>query len=188
MRIISGTNKGRHISPPKMFAARPTTDIAKEGLFNVLENNYNFENIRVMDAFAGTGSISYEFASRGCPEIISVEQNSKYAAFIRSMAETLKFSQIMVMCADVFKLRLSSFKPFDVIFADPPYDLPNLATIPDLFFGANMLTPEGWLILEHSRDYDFKDNIHFERVRNYGKVHFSFFSLQGQGDETADKK
>jgi 16S rRNA (guanine(966)-N(2))-methyltransferase RsmD len=176
MRIISGTLKGRRFSPPKSFSARPTTDIARESLFNVLNNRVDFEELSVLDLFGGTGSISYEFASRGCEEITTVEFNFKHFSFIKSMIKEFQLDKaISVLKADVFKfLKKCSFK-YDLVFADPPFDLKEFETIPDRFFENCLLKEDGVFILEHSDKMSFEAHPHFSEVKKYGKVHFSFF-------------
>jgi 16S rRNA (guanine(966)-N(2))-methyltransferase RsmD len=176
MRIIRGSHRSRQLNLPGFFKARPTTDMAKEALFNVLENNYNFENIRVLDAFAGTGSISYEFASRGCNDVSTVEMNDRYSAYIKKVAKELTFNQINVYSVDFFKFVKFPLAPFDIIFADPPYDLENIRDIPLAIFESKLLNPNGWLIIEHSKETNFSAFAGFEKLRNYGKVNFSFFA------------
>ncbi|MCU4156895.1 RsmD family RNA methyltransferase [Carboxylicivirga sp. A043] len=177
MRIISGLLKGRRFSPPKSFSARPTTDIARESLFNVLNNRVDFEDLSVLDLFGGTGSISYEFASRGCEAITTVELNYKHFSFIKSMIKEFQLdNSISVIKADVFKyLKKCSFK-YDLVFADPPFDLKDFETIPDRFFENNLLKEDGVFILEHSDKKSFDNHPRFSEVKKYGKVHFSFFS------------
>lgn len=175
MRIVSGSLGGRLINPPAFFKARPTTDMAKESLFNVLNNRVDFENLNVLDLFSGTGSISYEFASRGAARVLSVELNPRYAAFIQHTADHFGIKSLHVMKADAFKFLEKSREKFDVVFADPPYDLPELAEIPNLFFATNRLNPDGWFILEHPGSYDFNKHPQFVELRRYGKVNFSFF-------------
>lgn len=176
MRIINGRLKGRQIYPPKYFKARPTTDVAKEGLFNVLENYYYLDCARVMDIFSGTGSISYEFASRGCNDITTIELNQKYYNFIKSNIEKFELNQIQLINADFFKFPHKRLKPFDIIFADPPFDMVTVDRIPEIVFKNNMLTKIGWLIIEHSKKYNFETHPNFEKQKRYGKVNFSFFA------------
>ena len=151
MRIISGSNKGRIIKTPANLPVRPTTDLAKESLFNILNNHFDFEELDVLDLFAGTGNISYEFASRGAKRIVSVDNNFKCAEFIRKAAQEYGFNKIItVQRANVFVFLKYPQVPFDLIFADPPYDMEGIETIPDLIFNQKLLKPGGWLILEHS--------------------------------------
>jgi len=175
VRIISGTHKGRIISPPKNLPVRPTTDFAKESLFNILNNNLDFEELSALDLFSGTGSISFELASRGCPSIIAVDNNFKCFAFIRETAEKLGLSAIKAIKHDSFGFITKSTKKFDLIFADPPYDHPLLKTLPDLIFTKPLLLPEGWFILEHSSNDSFSKHPNFIEKRTYGNVNFSIF-------------
>ena len=143
MRIISGTFKGRRISPPGNITARPTTDFAKEGLFNLLNNRIDFEDIDVLDMFAGTGGIGIEFVSRGCNSVISIEQNDKNCAFIRKICTELKISNLSVIRTDCMKFISSCHSSFDMIFADPPYELEQIPLIPDLVFSHKLLKQDG---------------------------------------------
>lgn len=175
MRIISGSYRGKHIHPPSNFKARPTTDFAKEGLFNILYNNFDFEETDVLDLFAGTGSVSYEFASRGTKRITCVENNSTHFRFIRKNIEEMKFEQVHTVNTDVFKFIKKPFESYDLIFADPPYDHPELKKLPELIFETNILLDNGWFILEHPSNLTFKHLPHFFMHKNYGNVNFSFF-------------
>lgn len=176
MRIVAGTHRGRIISPPTAFKARPTTDFAKENLFNSLNNLYDFDDITFLDLFSGTGSISYEAASRGAKRVLSIEGNSAHKNFIDSTIKALKFSTIEAVRSNVFTFLKSSFnEKFDIIFADPPYDMPELDSIPGLIFEKGLLNEDGLLIFEHSSQYDFSDSAHFWQLKRYGSVHFSFF-------------
>lgn len=178
MRIISGSHKGRQIFPDKNFSARPTTDFAKENLFNVLTNYLDIEDLRVLDLFSGTGSISYEFASRGAKEIIAIEQNYKHYVFIKRIASELGFKAMKIYKTDAFaackKLKGGQF---GLIFADPPYDLKNLTEIPSAIFDNALLAPEGIAIIEHPSRIDFSAHPYFSEHRQYGSVNFSFFRL-----------
>jgi 16S rRNA (guanine(966)-N(2))-methyltransferase RsmD len=175
MRIISGTWKSRRINPPKTLPVRPTTDIAKEALFNIIENrcDMNFEN--ALDLFAGTGNISYELASRGAKKITAVDQNFRCVDFISKTIKDMNISQIQPIRADVFSFLKKTTQQYDLVFADPPYELPQLNLIPNLVFEQNVLSKGGWLIVEHPKKYDFGDHPNFFNQRNYGKVNFSFF-------------
>lgn len=175
MRIISGTFKGRRISAPSNITARPTTDFAKEGLFNLLNNRIDFEGIDILDLFSGTGSISLEFVSRGCNSAISIEQNDRHCTFIRKVCKDLKIENLSLIKADVFRYIGSCHAKFDVIFADPPYELEKLTDIPDIIFGQQLLKEDGLLILEHSAKHKFDQHPNFESHRHYGNVNFSFF-------------
>ncbi len=178
MRIISGKNKGRKIIAPNQLPVRPTTDMAKESLFNIIRNYVDIDQISVLDLFAGTGNISYEFASRGCRSLLSVDHNFKCTSFIRQTAEKLSFTNLQVMQSD-YKLLLSRTKhSWDLIFADPPYDMNNIDEIPDLIFENNCLKNNGWLIIEHDKQQDFSSHFAFYEQRTYGRVNFSFFYKQ----------
>jgi 16S rRNA (guanine(966)-N(2))-methyltransferase RsmD len=183
MRIIRGNWKSRRINPPSNLPVRPTTDIAKEALFNVLENTLDFETLHVLDLFAGTGNISFEFASRGTQQITAVEQNFRCVEFIRKTAHDLNMQQLTCIRTDVFRFIKSAHQPYHLIFADPPYDLHQLQTIPELIFQHNLLSPNGLLILEHPKSYNFNTHEHFSRQREYGKVNFSFFEIRKCNDE-----
>ncbi len=175
MRIISGTHKGRRIYPPKNLPVRPTTDLGKESLFNVLNNLVDFTELDVLDLFAGTGGISMEFASRECQSVISMDKNYKCLEFIRRTARDFGFSTIKTIKADVHKsLRCSNYS-FDLIFADPPYDLEWISRIPELIFMNGWLNKNAWLIVEHPRDIHFTRHEFFVQKRVYGRVNFSFF-------------
>jgi len=178
MRIISGKYKGRRISAPSNITARPTTDFAKEGLFNLLSNRIDFEGIDVLDLFAGTGSISIEFVSRQCKSVITIEQNDRHCNFIRKVCTELKIDNLSLMKMDVFKFIGNSHSQFDMIFADPPYELEKLAEIPDLIFAHNLLKVDGLFVLEHSAKHSFINHPNFADHRNYGNVNFSFFEVK----------
>jgi len=177
LRIISGEYKGRRIPVPGNFKARPTTDFAKEALFNILANYFDFEIISILDLFSGTGSISYEFASRGAVKIELVEINPRYSDFIKKTIHALGMNQIKIYTGDVFRIIPRIKTQYDIIFADPPYELNNLPEIPDLIFRNNLLSQDGWFILEHGRNYDFSGDLHFRELRRYGSVHFSIFQM-----------
>jgi len=176
MRIVSGTLKGRKILPPKGLPVRPTTDMAKEALFNVLNNRVDFEDIRVLDLFSGTGNISLEFASRGVNNLVAVDQNYKCCAFLSQMVETFKLPGIQVIRDSVFKFIERTHEPFDLIFADPPYDLAELAEIPNRILKTSILKADGLLILEHPSYQKFSGHPSFIETRKYGQSSFSFFN------------
>ena len=178
MRIISGKYKGRRISAPSNITARPTTDFAKEGLFNLLNNRMDFEGIDVLDLFAGTGGISIEFVSRDCKSVISIEQNDRHCAFIRKVCGELKIDNLSLLKADVFRFINTCHTQFDMIFADPPYELNKIEEIPDLIFGHNLLKADGLFVLEHSAKTKFTNHPNFADHRNYGNVNFSFFEVR----------
>lgn len=182
MRIISGKYRHRRFTPPNNFRARPTTDFAKENLFNVLQNMIDFEDIKALDLFGGTGSISFELLSRGAKNVTCVEQNRNHAAFIKEISKTLKCEDdLRLIIGDVFRfIKTTPSKQFDFIFADPPYDLPKLEEIPQIILERQLLNEDGLLIFEHSKEYDFSKFQGFFQLRKYGAVHFSFFKLQDQ--------
>jgi 16S rRNA (guanine(966)-N(2))-methyltransferase RsmD len=177
VRIIGGSHKGRRIQAPANLPVRPTTDRAKEALFNILHNHYDFEGARVLDLFSGIGSISYEFATRDAAEVISVELDPRCVSFISDTAGKLDLENLFVIRANVFTyLSRRSSQQFDIIFADPPYDLEGIERIPDLVFEHDWLDKDGWLIVEHSQGIDFSAHPMLDQHRRYGKVHFSMFS------------
>jgi len=177
MRIISGKFKGRRFSPPAdKWPTRPTTDFAKEGLFNILNNRIDFEGIRFLDLFGGTGNHSYEMISRGCEDVTYVDKFPGCIAFVRKTASELKIEDhIRIYQSDVFKYIESCREKFDYIFAGPPYPLKELDTIPDLIFRYDLLAPDGLFILEHNPDHNFDNHPRFSEKRNYGTTIFSFF-------------
>lgn len=175
MRIISGSCGGRTINPPKNLRARPTTDFAKENLFNVLGNVVDFEGIDVLDLFAGTGSISYEFASRGAASVTSVEINAVHYNFIRATAKSFGLTNIHPVKANVFLYLKSCAKKYDVIFSDAPYDLEGSEAVVDMVLEKGLLNEGGIFIFEHSKDKDFSSHPRFSRLRSYGSVQFSIF-------------
>ena len=175
MRIISGKYKGRRIQANNKITARPTTDFAKEGLFNLLNNRIDFEGIRMLDLFAGTGSIGIEFISRVCLEVVAVELNEKHCQFIRKVCQELKIDNHTLHKADVFRFISGCHLKYDLIFADPPYDLERLTELPDLIFKHDLLQKDGLFILEHSAKQQFDNHRCFLFHRKYGNVNFSFF-------------
>ena len=178
MRIICGAYKGKTIVADHKLTVRPTTDFAKEGLFNILSNRYDMSLFDVLDLFSGSGSISYEFASRGCREIHAVEIDPRHVVFIRHTAAKLAFSKMRVIRDDAFHFLSICKVQYDIVFADPPYDMPRINEIPDLIFGYDLLKPGGIFILEHSKRNDFFGHEYFLDQRNYGNVHFSFFKRE----------
>ncbi|MBR0224276.1 MAG: RsmD family RNA methyltransferase [Bacteroidales bacterium] len=176
MRIIGGTLRGRAINLPAGYEARPTTDFAKEGLFNSLDNEFFFDGLAVLDLFGGTGSISFEFASRGAGSVIAVEMNPVNAAFIRRTAASLGLARtVQVVHHNVFDFIPICTKRFDIVFADPPYAIEGLDTIPDKVLSKGLVYDQGYLILEHPAEYNFAAHPSFVRERKYGNVHFSWF-------------
>lgn len=182
MRIIGGDLGGRKIHPPaKMPFTRPTTDIAKEGLFNILANNLDFSSLRTLDLFGGTGSISYELASRGVKSLVVVEKDPAMFNFIRKNADALGIKNIEVIRMDVFAYMAQSGEKFDLIFAGPPYALTNIEDIPRKIFEHQLLNPKGWHVLEHTPRNEFSAVPHFVTSRNYGTTVFSIFINRGEG-------
>ncbi|MFO8235197.1 MAG: 16S rRNA (guanine(966)-N(2))-methyltransferase RsmD [Bacteroidales bacterium] len=177
MRIVSGKYKGRLIKPPKKIKARPTTDFAKENLFNILETRIDFEDKEVLDLFAGTGNMSYEFVSRGCKSVIAIELNYPQVKFIKETANKMEMPQLKVKKAEVFSFLASCSQQYDIIFADPPYQMANIEKLPEVISQNKLLKPEGMFILEHSKQADLYTIHGFYENRNYGSVNFSFFSL-----------
>jgi 16S rRNA (guanine(966)-N(2))-methyltransferase RsmD len=176
MRIISGQYKGRLLpAVPKTFKARPTTDFAKENLFNILENSFDISAVKVLDLFAGTGGISYEFASRGSTHIDTVEIEPSHYSYIKKTSELLDFSQIHVVRNDAFRFLKFCHESYDIIFADPPYANSKIANIPALVIENNLLNKGGYLIIEHSSSNNFSETEGFVQQRRYGSVNFSFF-------------
>lgn len=175
MRIIGGIHKGKTILTPPDFKARPTTDFAKEALFNILDNEFEFEGLSVLDLFSGTGSISYEFASRGAGHVWSVEMNPQYSSFIKDQARALGFKNLTAVHHNVFDFIPICKERFDIVFADPPYALEGLETIPDKVLDAGLVYSERYLILEHGDEHSFKEHPAFVKEKIYGRVHFSFF-------------
>ena len=175
MRIIGGKFKGKAILPPQGYKARPTTDFAKEGLFNILNNEYEMEGLKVLDLFGGTGAISYEFASRGAEMVYCVEMLPLHANFIKSQAAALGMRNLTVVRHNVFEFLDICHEKFDIIFADPPYAIEGLGDLPDKVFAKDILHPGAYFILEHPEEYNFESNPYFVKERKYGNVHFTFF-------------
>lgn len=188
MRIVSGRYKGRTIVPPRNLRARPTTDFAKENLFNVLNNLVDWEDVDVLDLFSGTGSISYEFCSRGARNVTSVEINAVHHAFIRKTGEQLGFDQLHALKANVFLYLKSCTKQFDLIFSDAPYDLQGAEQVIDLVFEKGLLREDGVLIFEHSDRKAFEEHPHFWQTRSYGSVNFTFFTAESRAEREAAAK
>jgi 16S rRNA (guanine966-N2)-methyltransferase len=176
VRIISGIFRGKQIRPPGNFKARPTTDFAKENLFNILIHQYDFEEMDILDLFSGTGSISYEFASRGAQSVLAIEMAPMHFKFIQDTCRDIQLDQISVIRADVFRYLNKPIQSFDIIFADPPFDHKGLAELPDLIFSTDILNKQGVFILEHPGNYSFTAHPHFQHHRKYGGVNFTFFS------------
>ncbi len=174
MRIIRGSQKGRTIFPPKGFNSRPTTDYAKESLFNILENKYDFEKLSVLDLFSGTGNISFEFISRGCENVTSVEINRKNSFHIKNQISNLFSVSGNVITADVYSFCEKADLNYSLIFADPPFADKKIETLPDIVFNNETVINTAF-ILEHSANFNFIDNPYFKETRRYGNINFSFF-------------
>lgn len=175
MRVITGKYKGRHFEIPRNFKARPTTDFAKENLFNVLRAYIDFEETEALDLFGGTGSITLELLSRGCKNVTIVEKDRQHFAFIVSILRQLNDSAAHPVCYDALKYIERSPGGFNLVFADPPYALTQLKELPDRVFSGSLLAPDGLFVLEHGRDNNFTEHPCFLEQRTYGSVNFSFF-------------
>ena len=183
MRIITGKYKGRHFDIPKTFKARPTTDFAKENIFNVMTQYIDFEGASALDLFSGTGSITLELLSRGCTQVISVELDRDHHRFIQQCIQKLGTEGAIPLRGDVFRFIKSCKQQFDFIFADPPYALKELPTIPSLIFEKGLLKEDGVLVFEHGKEHDFSNDPHFVEHRSYGSVNFSIFRTTGKASE-----
>ena len=188
MRIISGKYKGRRISPPKNLPVRPTTDMSKEALFNVLNNHFNFGELKVLDLFAGTGNISYEFASRGSSSITAVDGDFGCIKFIKQTAAEFDFS-ITAIKSDVVKFLEKHTGTFDIIFADPPYDFDQktFEKIVTTALERGLLDPEGMMVVEHSKYTKMEHLPHFSFQKSYGGSFFSFFEFKPSDDEQVEE-
>jgi len=175
MRIITGKYKGRHFDIPRTFKARPTTDFAKENIFNVLTGYLDYEGAAALDLFSGTGSITLELLSRGCSQVVSVEQDRDHHRFICECLKKLDTNACIPLRGDAFRFVKSCKQQFDFIFADPPYALKELPTIPSLIFEKGLLKEGGLFVFEHGKDNDFSENPHFVEHRTYGSVNFTIF-------------
>lgn len=176
MRIISGELRGRRLNPPANLPVRPTTDLARESLFNILRNKVEFSALEVLDLFAGIGSISFEFISRGVKSVTSLDINPKCIDFIKESSIKLEVNNLYPIKSDAFVFLGKSQISYDLVFADPPYDLKQFDIIPDLIL-KSFVRPGGMLIMEHAKEHKFVDNKYFIEQRNYGKVNFSFFQI-----------
>jgi 16S rRNA (guanine(966)-N(2))-methyltransferase RsmD len=178
VRIIGGKYRGRQIHPPTGFSSRPTTDFAKEGLFNILANRFDMEDLTALDLFGGTGSISFEFASRGAKEVHLVERDIRSVSFVRKVKKEIGAENIKPIHVDVKAFIKTCSEKYNIIFADPPYDLKWLADIPEMVLSAALLKENGVFILEHPASVNFRSEKHFTEHRNYGNVNFSFFAAE----------
>ena len=177
MRIITGKYKGRRFEVPRSFKARPTTDFAKENIFNVLNSLVDLDGAHALDLFSGTGSITLELLSRGCAEVVSVELDRAHHAFIRQCVERIGDSNAVLVRSDVFRFLKNCHRQFDLIFADPPYALEQLTTLPSLILDSELLSPDGVFVLEHGKQNDFSSLPGFVERRVYGSVNFSIFRV-----------
>lgn len=175
MRIISGTHRSRVITAPKNLPVRPTTDFAKESLFNIINNHFEFDELKVADLFCGTGNISYEFLSRECKDLVAVDENFHCCAFVKKTIEDFKLPKARVIKADVFSFLKNNIETYDIIFADPPYELDKIDQIAPLVFEKKLLRENGWLIIEHGEATNLGQQPHFKEKRKYGTVNFSIF-------------
>ncbi|MGF7080794.1 RsmD family RNA methyltransferase [Mucilaginibacter sp. UYCu711] len=175
MRIIGGSLKGLRLNPPKNLPVRPTTDLAKEALFNILQNQIEFDDIKVLDLFCGTGNITYEFASRGAQKVIGVDRSIHCINYIKDTARQHGFTQIKTFKADIFKYLQLETEQYDLIFADPPYDMNQIPEIPKIIFDKQLLLPGGLLIVEHQSMQNLSNHPAFTEQRKYGHSSFSFF-------------
>lgn len=175
MRIISGTFKGHPIKVAKSFKGRPTTDFARESLFNVLQHQLDLSGSRVLDLFSGTGAFSLECFSRGAEHIVAVELNGTHVAGIKENVVHFGAEHLQVQKGDAFVFLQKTSEIFDLVFCDPPFDHPQLSTLPDLIFARNILNPGGLAVVEHPKGISFSGHRCFQMHKNYGHVHFSFF-------------
>lgn len=188
MRIIRGKYGRRRFNVPTNITARPTTDFARENIFNVLENLVDFEGLTALDLFAGTGAISFEFLSRECESVTSVEKSNTQYNFIREVKQQLNATTLNVIKGDAFRFIENTTQKYDIIFADPPYDLPNFGEIPELILNSKMLKDDTIIIIEHSKKYDFSSLPHFDQKRTYGSVNFSIFRMDSDKDGNSDEE
>lgn len=178
MRIIAGKHRGKKLNPPNNLPARPTTDFAKESIFNILHNNFTLEKTKVLDLFAGTGNITFEFFSRGTKNITSVEMHNGCLSFIIKTANQLKAENIKIIKSEVLRYLKKETSKYHIIFADPPFVAEILEDVHQLVFENNLLEPEGWLIMEHPTQKKYSHLPKFAEERNYGSVKFSIFINQ----------
>lgn len=174
-RIISGRLRGKIVRAPGNLPVRPTTDFAKESLFNILNNNFVFENIKALDLFAGTGNLSYELASRGCEDIVAVDLSNKCQQFIEKTAKELNFTGLKTRKANALDFLKREFREYDLIIADPPYDYEEYSELIEIIFTNKLLSKDGMLVIEHDSRGDLSESEFFFETRKYGKVRFTFF-------------
>ena len=175
MRIIGGKHKGKKLHPPKSLPVRPTTDFAKEGLFNVLRNRINIEGLAILDLCAGTGNMTFEFASRGAQSILAVDLSFACVKYIKQQAAELGYENIRSVKSDIFGFVKKVNGQYDLIFADPPYALEGVKQLPDLLLEKSILNKDGFLILEHGKQHKFEEHQQFLFSKTYGNVNFTFF-------------
>lgn len=185
IRIISGQHRGKRISAPKKLPVRPTTDMAKESLFNILNNHFYFDEIKALDLFSGTGNIAYELSSRGCEDVIAVDSSKLCVSFIDKISDEINSTGLFPVLDDVFNFLKRDFNSYDLIFADPPYDFEQYEEIVDTVFAKKMLKEDGMLVLEHQERKDLSNLLNFESSRKYGNVRFSFFRFP-ETEETSE--
>ncbi len=183
IRIISGKHRGRKIAAPRNLPTRPTTDMAKESLFNILNNHFYFDDIRFLDLCAGTGNISYELASRGCTDITAVDADNACVKFIEKTVDDLNFQGFKAVRSDIFQYISKDYKTYDLIFADPPFDFEQYEELVDQLFFKNLMAEEGMLVVEHQSRTSLEHLPHFTEKRKYGNVTFSFFSHGADEEE-----
>lgn len=183
MRIIRGKYGRRRFDVPSNITARPTTDFARENIFNVLENLIDFDGAETLDLFAGTGAISFEMLSRGCASVTCVEKSATQYNFIKKVKEILHDENLIMVRGDVFRFVETASRKYDLIFADPPYDLPNFAEVPELILRSKMLKEDTIVVVEHSKNYDFSHLPHFYEHRVYGSVNFTIFKKDYSAEE-----
>lgn len=186
MRIVAGNLRGRRLNPPTNIQVRPTTDLAKESLFNILRNKMDFSSCNALDLFCGTGGISFEFVSRGIRSVTSVDVNPKCIAFINKMKDKFQVDNIFTIRSDAFVFLSRSKMQFDVVFADPPYDMDNFDLVPELVL-KTFVKPGGLFILEHAKEHSYTENVYFSEQRNYGKVNFTFFKIPEKAKSTIEE-
>lgn len=175
MRIISGKYGSRRVVPPSNLPVRPTTDRAREALFNVLHHRLDFQSESTLDLFCGTGMISFEFISRGVTDATAVDISGKCIAFVKKTATLLAIEELHAIKSDVFRFLKKESRSYSIIFADPPYSFPSLPLLPDTIFSTNLLQEGGIFILEHGKEHSFSEHPYFSEQRMYGHVCFSFF-------------
>jgi len=189
MRIISGIHKGRRLNPPANLSVRPTTDMAREALFSILYTTYEFADLRVLDLFCGTGALSFEFISRGSEDVTAIDSNIRCIEFIKKTATDWKVEGLHAFKADVFKFLQNQSRPWDIIFADPPYLMKESLLLPAMVRENKLLAPGGRLIIEHPSEIHFSDQEGFIEKRSYSRVQFSFFTFEEKpADATSAKE